>query len=42
MGKNLIKLKNKDYNKMRLNVKKLYKNYDKKLILDNFYNIINQ
>ncbi len=42
IGKNLIELKKKDYKKMRLNVKKLNKNYDKKTILDNFYNIINQ
>lgn len=43
MSKKLSKLRKSDYNKMRLNVKKIYKqNYDKEVILDNFYNIINQ
>jgi len=43
ISKKLNKMEKLDYNKMRSNVKKTYKKYyDKEVILDNFYDIINQ
>ena len=41
ISKKLIELNNRNYEELRLNAKKTYKNsYNKKIILDYFYKII--